>query len=295
MTNGTSTAIMPSTDDGDSAPADRMEGFLERHQRTIEIFTQVGWLAKGTVYVLFGVTAMAIARQSAPTDEASPRGALGKLMEAPAGRPLMAMMAVGLLLYSLWRAASAVLVDGDDAHAWADRVGYSFSALFYVVLGITAARSALSGTGPGDSNTVEDVSKAMLESDVGRWILGLGGLVTIAVGLYFTIGKGVMRRFASDVRDVTEDGGTDGVGTALWLGGIAGWIGRGVVTVLVGYFVVRSAVTFDPNEARGFDRALREAATTTIGSVLVWVSALGLIAYGAFCLASYRHRSLGSR
>jgi hypothetical protein len=295
MNPATSTEIGRPTDDTDTGPTTRAERFVERHRRTIEVFTQVGWLAKGTVYVLFGITAVAIARQSAPTDEASPKGALGKLMEAPAGRLLMAVMAAGLLLYSLWRAASVVLIDGDDAHAWGDRIGYSFSALFYVVLGITAARSAWSGSGPDDSNTVEDLSRTMLESDVGRWALGIAGLVTIAVGLYFTVAKGVMRRFASDVRDVTADGGTTGVGTALWVSGIAGWIGRGVVTVLVGYFVVRSAVTFDPDEARGFDRALREAATTTIGSVLVWVSAIGLIAYGAFCLASYRHRSLGSR
>jgi hypothetical protein len=290
---GTSSTISTVRRDPDADAPGRVEQFLERHRRTIEVFTQLGWLAKGAVYVLFGVTAVAIARQSAPTDEASPQGALGQLMDAPAGRALIAAMAVGLLLYFLWRAISVVLIDGNDTDAWGDRLGYSFSAMFYALLAYTAARSAWGGTEPGESNTVESLSRTLLENDIGRWLLGIVGLATIAVGLYFAAAKGVMRGFTDDVRGVTEHGGTDGVDRAIWLTGIAGWVGRGVVTALVGYFILRSAVVFDPNEARGFDRALREAATTTAGSALVWVSAVGLVTYGSFCLATFRRRTLG--
>lgn len=289
--SATSSSV-PTSDDA-AGPADEAERFVDRHERSIEVFTRVGWLAKGAVYVLFGLTAVAIARQAEQDDEASPQGALGQVMEAPAGRALMALMAVGLLLYSLWRAASVVAVDGDDLHALAERVGYGFSSVFYLLLGYTAARSAWIGQESDGSNTVESVSTTLLENTVGRWVLGAVGLVTIAVGLYFTVSKGVMRGFADDVRGVTEQGGADGSDTVMWVCGIAGWCGRGLVTILVGYFIVRSAVTFDASEARGFDRALREAASTTIGSLLVWMSAIGLIAYGVFCLMSHRRRSLG--
>jgi hypothetical protein len=207
----------------------------------------------------------------------------------------MMVMAIGLLLYSLWRAVSVVLVDGDDAHAWGDRIGYSFSAVFYAILGVTAAHSAWVGREPGESNTVESVSQSLLDHGVGRWALAAGGLATIAVGAYFAISKGMQRGFAEDVRGVTEDGGGDGTDRAIWIGGIVGWIGRGVVTMLVGWFVLRAAVTFDPDEARGFDRALREAATTTTGTVLVWVAAVGLISYGVFCLATHRRRTVADR
>jgi hypothetical protein len=277
--------------DGASSPTGEVERFVERHRRTIEVFTRAGWLAKGAVYMLFGVTAVAIAQQSAPDDEASPQGALGQIMDVPAGRALMAVMAVGLLLYALWRAASVILVDGEDAHAWGDRIGYSFSAVFYAVLGVTAAGSAWVGREPGDSNTVESVSQTLLENDLGRWSLALGGLITIAVGAYFAFSKGVTRGFAEDVRGVTEGGG-DGMDRAIWIGGIVGWIGRGVVTMMVGWFVLRAAITFDPDEARGFDRALRESATTTTGTILVWAAAVGLISYGAFCLATHRRRTV---
>jgi hypothetical protein len=297
MAQSTSTHHPQDTDvGGDTNPADDAERFVERHRRTIEVFTRTGWLAKGVVYSLFGVTAIAIARQSAPSDEASPTGALSQLMEAPAGRGLLALMAIGLLLYCLWRIASVIMVEGSDLEAWGDRAGYSFSAVFYLLLGVVAAQSAWRGTRPGGSSTVESVSRSLLESSVGRWVLAVGGVATIAVGADFAIRKGLSRSFTDDVDGVTRDGWKQhGLDRVIWIGGVAGWIGRGTVTALVGYFVVRSAVQFDPEEARGFDRALREATTSTTGSVLVWVCGLGLICYGAFCLLTHRRRTLVDR
>ncbi len=298
VSNGVSTSSGSSSSgssaDGDANPVEQAESFVDRHQRSIEIFTRTGWLAKGIVYTLFGVAAIAIVRQSAPSDEASPQGALGKLMDAPAGRALMAVMAVGLLLYCLWRVASVIATDGSDPQDIADRVGYGFSAAFYAVLAITAARAAWSGVEPGESSTVESLSRSMLDSTPGRWLLAVGGLVTIAIGLYFAVRKGLLRGFAEDVAGVSDDSARTGIDRVIWVGGIAGWVGRGIVTALVGWFVLRSAITFDPNEARGFDRALREATTTTTGSVLVWVSGIGLIAYGIFCLLTHRRRTLGN-
>lgn len=296
--NAERTATIPTamSDLGDAvsdAPG-RVERLVQRHQRSISAFTRIGWLAKGIVYILFGVTAIAIARQSSPSEEASPQGALGQVLDAPAGRLLMATMALGLVLYSIWRAASVVLVDGSDLTAWGDRLGYTFSAIFYALLGFTAGRSAMNGSGPDDSNTVESVSRTLLESTVGRWALAIGGIVTMGVGAYFLIRKGVLRSFVDDLTGIDEDGdGHDASDHAIYIAGIIGWVARGGVTALVGYFVVRAAVTFDPDEARGFDRALREAATTTTGSILVWISAIGLVAYGSFCILSHRRRSLG--
>lgn len=288
-----SSVVEAVADTANEAPQ-RAERFIEGHQRFIRDFTRVGWLAKGVVYLLFGVTAIAIAQQSSAPDEASPQGALGQVMEAPAGRGLMAVMAVGLLLYALWRTASAILIDGSGLQEWGDRIGYSFSAIFYALLAITAGRSAWSGVEPGESNTIEKVSRSLLENGLGRIALGLGGLITMAIGAYFAIHKGAQRSFVDDVAGISKSGpGSGALDRAIYMGGIVGWVGRGVVTALVGFFVVRAAVSFDSDEARGFDQALREATTTTAGSLLVWVSAIGLVAYGAFCILSHRRRTLG--
>ena len=203
----------------------------------------------------------------------------------------MAVMLVGIVLYFLWRGLSVAVIRGNDLSAWAHRVGYGFSAAFYAALAYTAARLVMRGSegASDDGSTVERVSRSLLESTWGRVIVILAGVVTIAVGLFFIIRKGVMRSFTDKLHGADE---SDDVDRAIIAAGVVGWIGRGVVTILVGYFLARSAITFDPDEARGFDGALREVATGSIGEILVWVSAVGLMLYGAFCVFSHRYQRI---
>lgn len=266
---------------------------------TLERVTQIGWIAKSIVYTLMGITAVGIAQQDRATpvsdgEEASPSGSVALIAGAPLGRALLVVLSVGLLLYAAWRILSVVVIRGNDVSAWADRVGYTFSAIFYLVLAYSAGKAGVSGVDPKDSDTVESLSKSLLESTPGRWLLGLGGVVTIGVGLFFAIHKGLQRSFAKHLDGVDpEISNNESKRQLLLVAGVAGWVGRGVVTVLVGFFVLRSAYRFDPDDARGFDRALRQVAGTGVGSALVLACALGLIAYGVFCFFSHRFRSLG--
>jgi hypothetical protein len=271
--------------------AEATEEVVEDHP-WLEHVAQLGWLAKGIVYTLMGITAAQIAQLSRPSDDASPEGSIGRIADAPAGRLLLAVLCAGLLLYFLWRLMSIAVLRGHDASTWADRLGYAGSGLFYLLLAVVAARAAISGHDPEDSNSVERISRSLMDHPAGRWVLAIGGLAVIAVGLYFIIEKGVRRSFVDDLQGVGSSSSQRGFGRTLRIAGVAGWIGRGMVTVLVGYFVVRSAYRFDPDDARGFDRSLRQVAGTTPGTALVWVCAIGLIAYGVFCLLSHRSRRI---
>lgn len=262
-----------------------------RERPAIETATQLGWIAKGLVYFLMGATAVSIARQQPTDDDASPKGALGQVLEQPGGRILLAVLAVGLVLYCAWRVLSVAVIRDHDVTAWMDRIGYSFSALFYAVLAFVAGRTALRGSDPGRDNTVERLSRSLMDTGWGRVLVGLAGVVVIVVGVFFIVRKGLMRSFVDDLKGV-GDGGGDAVGTTLLVSGIAGWIGRGVVTALVGFFVLRAAIQFDPSDARGFDGALRRVATSSTGAIFVWFCAAGLVLYGAFCLLSHRRRRL---
>jgi hypothetical protein len=95
--------------------------------------------------------------------------------------------------------------------------------------------------------------------------------------------KGVRERFRSDI-DVHA------VPRRLWpvvrTVGVVGWIGRGVVWSLVGWFLVRAAVRHDPNEPIGLDQSLRALADRSWGLVLIWIAVAGLAAYGLLCLAT---------
>lgn len=258
----------------------------------VERITRIGWIAKGVVYTLMGVTAISIARHSYSGDEASPKGVLDTVTEQPAGRLLIGALAIGLALYSLWRLLSVLMIRTNDVEGWLDRIGYLFSATFYGVLTYVAAKSAITGTDPERDNTVERWSRSALEWNFGRWIVMAVGIVTIVVGLYFIVRKAIMRSFVDELAGVTGTTADDGVEWVMVAAGVAGWIGRGIVTVLVGYFVARSAWRFDPEDARGFDGALRRVAATDLGGTLVWVSAVGLIIYGLFCLMTFRRQTL---
>jgi hypothetical protein len=255
----------------------------------IDHVTRLGWLAKGAVYALMGATAFTIGRGKPTDDDASPEGAVAQVVDTRGGTFLLATLAVGLVLYSAWRLLSVAMIRGNTAHDWADRAGYTFSAAFYLVIAVTATLAVVHGESPEDQNTVERLSKRMLESDIGRWVLLLGGLVALGVGIYFVIQKGIKRSFCDDL----DLSGTPKVERqAIEWTGMLGWISRGLITAAVGWFVIDAAWTTDGSDARGFDRAFRELATGDIGSIGVSIAGLALVVYGVFCVLSIRHLDL---
>lgn len=262
-----------------------------RQRPWVEPVGQVGWVAKGVVYLLFGLLATQIARHRPEDDDASPAGALSLVMEQPGGRLILGVLTVGLALYCCWRVLSVAVISSDDLSGWAHRIGYAFSAAFYGLLTYTAFRAVQRGADSGEDNTVERVSRALMEGSAGRVLVGIGGVVTIAIGLYFVVRKGVMRSFTKSLRGV-DARPDEPAEWAIVVAGVVGWIGRGIVTVLVGFLVTRAAIRFDPDDARGFDGALRKAAESGTGEALVWLSAVGLVLYGAFCILSHRRRRL---
>ncbi len=263
-------------------------------QPWVKHLARAGWVAKGVVYVLMGLTAFAIGRRKPSDDEASPEGALGQVVSSPGGKVLLGVLAVGLALYAVWRLLSTALVHGGEAKDWVDRIGYLFSATFYGLLAFTAGNVALSDAQPGNSNTahsntVEDASKAMLESSIGRWALLLAGLVTMGLGVYFIVQKGINTSF---LEELSFKGASTEERRFITTAGRVGWMGRGLVTTAVGFFVTKAAWEVDRDDARGFDRALRELAAHAQGRFVVLAVGVGLIAYGVFCILSFRYQEL---
>ena len=91
--------------------------------------------------------------------------------------------------------------------------------------------------------------------------------------LYFVV-KGLRAKF----RDELEPGGVGPVSheSIVTLGRV-GWVGRGIVMGLVGWFLTSAAVQFRPDEAKGIDGALREVTDSTLGALLVGFAAVALV------------------
>ena len=74
--------------------------------------------------------------------------------------------------------------------------------------------------------------------------------------------------------------------------GVVGHLARGVVFSLIGFFLVRAAWRYDPEEAVGLDGALAEILRQDYGDTLLGIVAAGLIAYGVYCFAEARYREV---
>ena len=74
--------------------------------------------------------------------------------------------------------------------------------------------------------------------------------------------------------------------------GAAGEVGRGIAIGLIGFFLLRAAITFDAGQATGLDGALRRLMLQSWGPLIVAVVGIGFVSYGAFCLETFTHRRL---
>jgi Domain of Unknown Function (DUF1206) len=289
MTTSTSTSTSTFTEERVSRTVDEV---AHRHPSVVAV-ARLGWVAKGIVYGVLGVLAVPIAIEGLEEDrarggagEASQLGAITEIADTSLGALALWIIAIGLALYVLWRLISILLPAEHTAKAWLTRGGYLVSAIIYSVLAWTAVSFARHDRVANRTQTedakVERFTRELMENSAGRWLVGALGVCLVAVGLYFVI-KGLRAEF----RDELEPGAVGPVSheTIVTLGRV-GWVGRGIVMGLVGWFLTSAAVHFRPREAKGFDGSLREVTESTLGPPLVAFVALALILYGLFCVIS---------
>ena len=269
-----------------------LEHLAHRHPAVIAV-ARLGWVAKGIVYGLVGVLAVPIAIEGLRTDraqdgdeEASTLGAVAAIAQTSLGAIALWIVAVGLMLYVLWRLVSIVLPAENTVSAWLTRGGYAVSVAMYSFLAWSAMSFATDERGARGAETedakVERFTRELMDRSAGQWLVGAIGICVVGVGIYFMV-KGVRGTFHGDL----EPRGVGPISLgAIVLFGRVGWVGRGVVMVLVGWFVTIAAVRFRPADAQGLDGSLREVTRLAVGPAIVGFTAVALVVYGVFCVIS---------
>lgn len=250
----------------------------------VDRLARVGLTAHAVVYLLIGVLALSLAF-GARRGETDQRGALEELASHTGGSVLVWLVAAGLFAYALWRLKQAVFgspVDGEDAKA---RVVCAIRAVIYAVLGATAVDVAV-GSGGSQAGKNKGVTAQVMQADGGRWLVGLAGLIVAGVGCYLAY-QGVTREFEKHFK-LGEMGPRQR--RAVEILGVVGNTARGAVVTIAGVLVVVAAVQADPSEAGGLDQALRKLAGNGVGTVVLVLIALGLVAFGVFGFAEARWR-----
>jgi len=258
----------------------------------METLARLGYVAKGFVYGAIAILALLTAFSIQGGETTGSTGALHAISKQPAGKILLLMIAVGLVGYVIWRLIQAIADPGDkgnDAKGLFSRIGSFFSGLAYAGLAANAALLAFgssSGSSGGDSSK-QDWTAMVMQQSFGRWLVGLGGALTIGIGFY-KIYKAYKIKFRKELNLNSLD-----PDHKKWLINISrvGIAARGIVFIMIGFFLLEAARQYDAEKVKGLDGVLSTLAQQPWGKALLALMALGLLSYAVYLLllARFRH------
>jgi hypothetical protein len=253
---------------------------------------RLGYATEGAMYTLIGLLAARVAFGTGG-HATGQRGALDIAASSPFGGVLVGLISVGFLGYALWRSVQAIADpdgEGTDVKGLGKRIGYAVSAFVYAGLALTAAGLILGSASRG-GRTPDDWTALLLSWPLGQVLVVCVGIAVVGLGLR-ELNQAYSARFLEYLQ-LDKMGERVRKWTERW--GRLGIAARGIVFGVAGTFLVRAALEYDPQEARGLGGALQTLAQQPLGPWLLGAVALGLVAYGLFMLsvAHYRHINTG--
>lgn len=254
----------------------------------VERLGRAGLVAKGVLYATIAILALQVAFPGGSGGETTGQeGAIQSLAGQPFGKVILAVLAVGLAGYAIWRLTQALVGSAkeDGAKEAVLRASWVIRGLIYASFAVLTVRILIGSGGGGGQGGEQELTARLLGLPLGVALVVLVGLIVIATGLYQGY-KGVTRKFREDFDTGRMSRAEDQAVTRL---GTLGLLARAVVFVLIGVFFIRAALAFDPAQARGLDGALAQLAGSPAGPWLLGLVALGLLAYAALCFAQARY------
>jgi hypothetical protein len=233
-----------------------------------------GFAVSGLLHVLIGAIAIAVA-VGAGSQEADQSGALKQVAETPGGIIVIWICAVGLAALGLWEIVNGVLMPRGDDTKWTRRVASGGKAIAYGAICVTALSVALGARSSTSSNS-KSLTATALATPGGVFLVIAIGLTVGIIGISFAV-IGIRQGFRRDIR---IPGGIIGVVTGSL--GTFGYVAKGVALTVVGILFVVGALKSDASQTTGLDGALKALAALPFGEIVLFVVAIGLIAYGVF-------------
>lgn len=244
------------------------------HESNFQRLTRLGFAARGFLYILIAALVILTGRTEDLT------GAL-KYLGHGLSKLLLAIVAVGMAGYGVWRLSDAAFGMESGRHrwkAWAKRIGAATSGCIYCWLAFKAAR-VLVAKPPAGHEAQQHAAQA-LHIWGGELLLYGAGAVLLGAGVV-QLWKAARATFLDHLDE--EAARREWV---RWLGRI-GYGARGLIFLTVGYMLVRA----------GLDRSAAEAGN--LGEALDWWSAPmrrwvagGLLVFGIFSILEAIYRPI---
>src|SRR5581483_10316952 len=257
-------------------------------RREFAWLARFGLVARGVAYGIIGILAIQLA-VGAGGRATTQRGALLEIAGRPFGWMLLMAMVIGLAGYAMWRLVRAGIGHGtQDRDSSGERIAGAASGLGYVGLSITAVQILIGANSGGGTNDPVKATAGVLGWTGGTMIVGTIGVILIGVALYQGY-CGLSRTFLKDSDTALMSRDVERAFTAI---GVFGHLARMVVFGLVGYGLVRAAISYNPRTAIGLDGALGEVARFSYGPILLAIVAAGLIGFALYSIADARYRKI---
>ena len=250
----------------------------------IRTIARTGYVSKGIVYALTGMLAIGAAVGLGHTSEGK-LGVLKFLEEQPFGKVLLGILGMGLLCYSYWRFFQSIKDPediGSDTKALGTRIGFFFSGIIYLGLGIYSFYQIFKSSSGGKISGGSMLPTASLEYIFYAVAIGL------AIKAIFHLNKAYQGKFLKKFK-------LDGFSnihtgkTIRWLG-YAGMGSRAIVVGIVAYIFFKAAGTATQGDIKGTEDAFSFLRQNSEGRWLLCLIALGLICYGAYMFIKAKYR-----
>ena len=242
----------------------------------------VGLSARGVLYLVLAVLALALVFGRRRGTDVDARGAVEQLSRHAFGSVLLVVLGVGFSAFALWYAYES-LTGHKSRRETADRIADGARAVVYAFLAVLAISALSSARRGGDTDRTQQTWTAkVLEWSGGRLLVAVVGLVVCGVGAYL-----VWRAISGGRQDsqaVLEAAPRET--PAVHALGAVGNCARGGIVVLLGVFMIVAALEHDPGETAGIDGLLKRLLDEPYGKVVVGLVALGLGALGVYSVAS---------
>ena len=243
---------------------------------------QMGYGARGMVYLVIGGLALMAALGNGGKTTGS-KGAINTILQQPLGNTLLVLLVIGLMGYVLWRAVQAIKDTDDHGHSGKGllvRGGLLISAISHAVLAVWTVSLML-----GEESSSGGGSPSWLSSTPGLIVLVIAGLAMIGVGFAHMF-KGWTARFERYM-DIPAS-------QRYWARPLCrfGLIARGIVWCIVGGVLINATLLTHDAEIKGVSDALNLIAGNAFGTILLAITAAGLMAFGAYSLLEARYRRI---
>lgn len=253
-----------------------------------ELAARFGYGARGFVYVSIGALTLLAALDRIPSPGSSTE-VFQWLADQPFARFWLLLLGIGLWAFVGWRVLQSVFDadhEGRSLKAWGLRAGQAMSGVFYGILAATVFE-LIDESQPGDVEGEEASQQAatVLNLPFGDWLLLGVGLAILGIGIGNII-KGARGDFAGALAC-----GPDICRRVVPMAR-AGYIARGVAYLPLALFVILSGLRARASEARDFAASLDALENQPFGPWILGVTALGLMAFGAFAFVEARWRRI---